>query len=257
MAGSSRPGEDAEELVDVGRLLRGDLEFKRDCREVLRRIAFSAGAPELAQDKSVGLRSLGLAVKDAAARTRGTKANHVQDGSDNLGPRAPKDPKPGPVSAGMLPTPTELTADALSDWITKNPNAKVGGVRILPDLKAIVVYLKGTPPTGLRSLAAAQAIPVTFQASPYSLADLDPIARQVLADHRDVVSSASPSHDYSGVSVTLWSTAPVDSAMTELNAKASVPIIFDKLADPVDLAGNNTDTSTRRAQTCWHRGRVQ
>ncbi|MER7244639.1 hypothetical protein [Kribbella sp. NPDC000426] len=146
----------------------------------------------------------------------------------------------------MLPTPSELTADALSDWIAKNPDPDVGGVRILPDLKTVMVYWKGAPPAGLRNLAVTLPMPVTFQASPYSLADLDPIARKVLADNRDVVSSTGPSHDYSGVSVTLWSTAPLNATIARLNKEASVPIIFDKTADPVDLAGT-TDTSDSHA----------
>jgi hypothetical protein len=58
------------------------------------------------------------------------------------------------------------------------------------------------------------------------------------------VSSTGPGNDYSGVSVTLWSTAPVDATMAELNAKTSVPIIFDKVADPVELAGNTSTTRT-------------
>ncbi len=42
--------------------------------------------------------------------------------------------------------------------------------------------------------------------------------------------------------------------MTELNAKSSVPIIFDKVADPVDLTGNTTDAPThRRTDAPTHR----
>jgi hypothetical protein len=158
--------------------------------------------------------------------------------------RARKVPRPGPVPADLMPTPLDITADALSDWIAKNPDVNVGGVRILREMKTVAVYWKGTPPDELRSLAAALPMPVTFEASPYSLAELDPVAGQMLADHRDVVSSTGPGNDYSGVSVTLWSTAPVDATMAELNAKTSVPIIFDKFADPVELAGNTSTTRT-------------
>jgi len=138
----------------------------------------------------------------------------------------------------LTPTPLDITADALSAWIAKNPNANVGGVRIFRDTKTVAAYWKGTPPAGLRSLADAQPMPVTFYASPYSLAELDPMARQVLAGNRHLVSSTGPSKDYSGITVTLWSTAPIKATMAELNAKAAVPVVFDKVADPVDLAGN-------------------
>lgn len=37
--------------------------------------------------------------------------------------------------------------------------------------------------------------------------------------------------------------------MTQLNAKISVPIIFDKVADPVDLTGNTTDAPTKHNET--------
>jgi hypothetical protein len=126
----------------------------------------------------------------------------------------------------------------LSGWIAQSPNVNVGGVRLLRDRNAVVVYWKGTPPAELQSLAAAQRIPVIFHATTYSLADLDLVARQLMTDHGDTVSSTGPNRDYSGVSVTLWSTAPVAATMTRLNAEATVPITFWKFADPVDLTTN-------------------
>ncbi|MFI5695554.1 hypothetical protein ACIA58_27130 [Kribbella sp. NPDC051586] len=166
----------------------------------------------------------------------------AEDGTNG---RTHRDSKaiPGPVPAELMPTPPSTAAQNLSEWIVENPNVNSGGVVILRDREAVAVYWKGTPPAELQSLAAAQAVPVIFHASRYSLADLDPVARQVLADHRDVVSSTGPNRDYSGVSVTLWSTAPVEATMADLNAESDVPILFWKVADPVDLTGNATHTS--------------
>lgn len=107
------------------------------------------------------------------------------------------------------------------------------------DTNTVTVYWKGASPAALRDLAEALPVPVAFHAAPYSLSELDPIARQVLADNRELVSSAGPSKDYSGISVTLWSRAPIAVAMAELNANTTVPIMFDKVADPVDIT---TDT---------------
>ena len=141
-----------------------------------------------------------------------------------------------------LPTVAEIVGDALSGWIAEHPNVNACGVAIQRDREAVAVYWKGTPPSELQSLAAAQPVPVSFYSATYSLADLDPVARQVLADHRDVVSSTGPNHGYSGISVTLWSTAPVDATMAELNAESDVPIFFWMVADPVDLTGNTGPT---------------
>ena len=162
----------------------------------------------------------------------------ARDGTDCGGQR-PKKAISGSVPAELMPTPASTAARTLRDWISENPNANAGGVAILRDREALVVYWKGTPPAELQSLAAAQAVPVSFHASRYSLADLDPVARQV-ADRSDVVSSTGPNRDYSGISVTLWSTAPVEATMTELNAESDVPVFFWKFADPVDLT---SDTS--------------
>ncbi|WP_432889713.1 hypothetical protein ACQPYH_11030 [Kribbella sp. CA-245084] len=166
----------------------------------------------------------------------------AKDGADSRGHRDPKAIS-GSVPAELMPTPTSTAARSLRDWIAENPNANVGGVAILRDREAVAVYWKGTPPAELQSLAAAQPVPVIFHATRYSLADLDPVARQVLADHRDVVSSTGPNHDYSGISVSLWSTAPVDTTMTNLNAESDIPITFWKIADPVDLTGTISPTS--------------
>ncbi|TDW69468.1 hypothetical protein [Kribbella pratensis] len=161
----------------------------------------------------------------------------TRDGTDCGGHR-PKKAITGSVPAELMPTPRSIAADTLADWIEKSANVNACGLELLRDQDAVVVYWKGTPPAELRSLAAAQAVPVSFHASRYSLADLDPVARQVLADHSDVVSSTGPNRDYSGISVTLWSTAPMEATMTKLNAESDVPVFFWKFADPVDLTAD-------------------
>ncbi|WUJ67701.1 hypothetical protein OG809_21595 [Kribbella soli] len=163
----------------------------------------------------------------------------ARDGADG-GVWRPKKAISGSVPVELMPTPASTAAHTVGDWISENPNANAGGVVILRDPEAVAVYWKGPPPPELQSLAAAQPMPVTFHAATYSLADLDPVARQVLADHRDVVSSTGPNHDYSGISVSLWSTAPVEATMAKLNAESDVPIFFWMIADPVDLTGDTT-----------------
>ncbi len=134
-----------------------------------------------------------------------------------------------------MPTPTEEASRTLAVWIGEHlgPDYECG-VAITRDGQGVVVYLRGTPPAGLQSLAAEQPVPVTFHRAAYSLQELDPIARSVVADNPGVVSSAGPSRDYSGVGVTLWSKAP-PTALAKLRAKYPVPIVFEGYADPVPL----------------------
>ncbi|MFD3400242.1 hypothetical protein ACFWUU_06195 [Kribbella sp. NPDC058693] len=147
-------------------------------------------------------------------------------------------PIDGAVPIELMPTPLTIAADALGAWIAQHPNADVGGVALQRDGNSIKVYWKGTPPPELQTLAAAQPMPVIFHATTYSAAELDPIARQLMTDHGDTVSSTGPSHDYSGISVTLRSTAPAAATMAKLNAESPVPVIFWTFADPVDLTTN-------------------
>jgi hypothetical protein len=67
----------------------------------------------------------------------------------------------------------------------------------------------------------------------YSLAELDPVAMRLVTDHGDVVMSAGPNKDCSGVGVTLWSTARDRHAeiMETLNADSAVPIVFERYVD--------------------------
>jgi hypothetical protein len=134
------------------------------------------------------------------------------------------------------PTPSEEAGDVLAGWIYDHPDANKCGVAILRERPGVVVYWKGTPPVGLQRLAAEQPVPVTFRQADYSLEELDPIARSVVADNPGVVSSAGPIRDYSGVGVTLWSKAP-PTAMAMLRAKYPVPIRFERYSDPMPLVG--------------------
>lgn len=162
----------------------------------------------------------------------------AQGGAGGDKQHPPKVPIDGTVPVELMPTPLTIAADVLCAWIAQHPNANVGGVALPRDGNIIKVYWKGAPPPELQTLAAAQPMPVIFHAAAYSAADLDPVARQLMTDHGDTVSSTGPSHDYSGVSVTLRPTAPAAATMAKLNAESPVPVIFWRFDDPVDLTIN-------------------
>ncbi|MFF1818215.1 hypothetical protein ACFVWG_13025 [Kribbella sp. NPDC058245] len=67
----------------------------------------------------------------------------------------------------------------------------------------------------------------------YSLAELDPVAERLVTDYGDVVMSAGPLNDRSGVGVALWSTARDRHAeiMKSLNAHSAVRVVFERYVD--------------------------
>jgi hypothetical protein len=136
-----------------------------------------------------------------------------------------------------LPTQAETAAQALSAWIAENPSADMGGLRVLRDHQTVVVYWKGTAPADLRSLAARQPVPVTFRVAAYSREELMPVAKSLVSNNRDIVDSAGPSSDYCGVGVRLKSTAP-STALAEMRAASSVPIVFEGFGDSIPLGGS-------------------
>lgn len=100
-----------------------------------------------------------------------------------------------------------------------------------------MVYWKGPPPAGLQSLAAKQAVPMSIQSAAYSLAELLPIAKMLVTNHHDVLVSAGPSNDYSGISVHLKPEALVAKVVAELSAEAEVPVVCDGVGDSGPLTG--------------------
>lgn len=176
----------------------------------------------------------------------------AEDDASRRGPKVPKDPE-GTVPAELLPTPGATAADALSEWITENPHPNAGGIEIVRDQMSVLVYWKGTPPAALQELADRQAVPVTFKVADYSVDELIPIVKQLVSDNRDIVDSAGPSRDYSGISVTLRSKAPAN-ALSQMRAKAGVPVVSDGVGDSVPL-GDTGDRSAAGASSSRGRPR--
>jgi hypothetical protein len=121
----------------------------------------------------------------------------------------PPSSEPAPP-ADAVETAADQTAGAISDWIAANPNSAQGGVRVNDDLVGVTVYWKGTAPSELRNLAKKQPAPVTFVSSRYSASEVMTKAQAIAANYPDWVSTASGRIDYSGLSVTMTSSAPPD-----------------------------------------------
>ncbi|MGW6197001.1 hypothetical protein ACWF0M_12715 [Kribbella sp. NPDC055110] len=147
----------------------------------------------------------------------------------------PKDPS-GPISGELLPTPEETTAQALMQWLSLNPNTSVGGVRILDDHKTVVVYWKGSPPPALQDFASTLPVPVTSRGAAYSKDELVAAGHEVMRENPEVT-SAAPSRDYSGVTITLSSkTAAPATTLTTIRAQSAVPIVLRGIEDINSLA---------------------
>ena len=145
------------------------------------------------------------------------------------GVKVPRDPE-GPVPGEVQPTPEEDAAQAVMQWLTENPDTNAGSVRILDDHKTVVVYWKGDPPTDLQQFVASQPVPVAIRKAIYSRAELVAAARSLMAANKGVLTSAAPSHDFSGVAITLSSKAP-QTALAAVRAQSAVPIEFRGVLD--------------------------
>ena len=145
------------------------------------------------------------------------------------GGKVPRDPE-GLVPGEVQPTAEEDAADAVMRWLTENPDTNAGSVRILDDHKTVVVYWKGDPPADLQQVAASQPVPVAIRQAIYSRAELVAAARSLMESNKGVISSAGPSHDFSGVGITLWSKAP-QTALAAVRAQSPVPIEFRGVLD--------------------------
>lgn len=146
----------------------------------------------------------------------------------------------GEVLSGAV----EGAVRVLSGWIAGHSDESgAGGVRILRDLSTVWVYWKGAVPADLRSLAARQPIPITFQAAAYSSAELAAAVHAVMGDNPGL-SSAGFLSDYSGIQVTLSSKAPPNT-LAKAEASCSVPIVLRGIGDPRPL-GQDGDAIKRR-----------
>ncbi len=145
------------------------------------------------------------------------------------GVKVPRDPE-GLVPGEVQPTAEEDAADAVMRWLTENPDTNAGKVRILDDHKTVVVYWKGDPPAELQQIAASQPVPVTIREAIYSRAELVAAARSLMEANKGVMTSAGPSHDFSGVWITLSSKAP-QTALAAVRAQSPVPIEFGGVLD--------------------------
>ncbi|WP_344146735.1 hypothetical protein [Kribbella yunnanensis] len=67
----------------------------------------------------------------------------------------------------------------------------------------------------------------------YPLDELMPIARQLVTDHHDVICSAGPSKDFSGVGVMLWSDPATDheELTAALGEEVGVPVVFERYVE--------------------------
>ncbi|MET9311726.1 hypothetical protein ABZX12_07885 [Kribbella sp. NPDC003505] len=149
--------------------------------------------------------------------------------SHEAGAKVPKDPE-GPVLGEVQPTPEDEAAQAVMQWLTENPDTNAGSVRILADHKTVVVYWKGDPPAELQQVVASQPVPVTIRKAAYSRAELVAGARSLMDANKGVLTSAGPSHDFSGVGITLSSKAP-QTALAAVRAQSAVPIEFRGVLD--------------------------
>ncbi|RZT26485.1 hypothetical protein EV649_0230 [Kribbella sp. VKM Ac-2569] len=134
----------------------------------------------------------------------------------------PKDPL-GPVAGEVQPTPEDEAAQAVRQWLDDNPMPNAGSVCLLRDHKTVVVYWKGDPPAELQQFVARQPVPVTIRNATYSRAELVAAARSLMEANKGVLSSAGPNHDFSGVRITFWSTAP-QTALAAVRAQSVIPI---------------------------------
>lgn len=75
---------------------------------------------------------------------------------------------------------------------------------------------------------------MAFINADYSLDELVPIAKRLVTEHRDIVDSAGPSRDYSGVGVKLKSRAS-STALEQLRAETEVPVVVEGIGDSVPL----------------------
>jgi hypothetical protein len=162
------------------------------------------------------------------------------------GGEPPKHPNAseGSLPAELLPKPADTAVGALAAWIRQNPHSNAGGIRLLRDPNIVEVYWKGTAPPGLQSLAANQPVTVTFKAAAYSNAELESVAKAMGTKFKGIVAAAGPMPDYSGVGVTLKSTAP-STALADIKAAHTVPIILEGTGDPVPAAGRSSSQVTK------------
>ncbi len=131
-------------------------------------------------------------------------------------------------------TPAERsTLDALYDWFKAHPDPDAGSSRRSRDRRSVVVYWHGPPPTGLLELADQQLVPVTFESTRYRLDELMPVARQLVTDHHDVICSAGPSKDFSGIGVMLWSDPATnqEELVAALSQEVGVPVQLERYVD--------------------------
>jgi hypothetical protein len=73
-------------------------------------------------------------------------------------------------------------------------------------------------------------VPVTIREAIYSRAELVAAARSLMEANKGVMTSAGPSHDFSGVWITLSSKAP-QTALAAVRAQSPVPIEFGGVLD--------------------------
>ncbi|HET6738692.1 MAG TPA: hypothetical protein VFH76_07155 [Kribbella sp.] len=150
-------------------------------------------------------------------------------------------------------TAAQAAGRALANWIAEHPgDSGEGGVRILKDRTTVLVYWKGTVPAGLKSLAAAQSVPVTFEPAPYSRAELNKAMDAVTANNYGIVSAIGSEPDYSGISIALSSKAPPN-AFDQVKATATtgIPITLRGIIDPKPLDRRTPLTgSTSAANGC-------
>ncbi|MFC5263813.1 hypothetical protein ACFPJ1_16995 [Kribbella qitaiheensis] len=157
------------------------------------------------------------------------------------GPIRLGDPSPeqSPIPAEFLPTAAETAAMALSDWLEEHPSAAgKGGVAISDDLTKVNVYWKGTAPPDLESLATTQPAPVSFRSAAYSNNELSATSQMLIDYLPGMVTSAGPNQDWSGVVVTLKSSAPANT-MTLLSSATTTPITSLGADEPEPAARNN------------------
>lgn len=140
----------------------------------------------------------------------------------DAGVKVPRDPE-GLVPGEVRPTAEDDAAQAVMQWLTENPDTNAGSVRIFDDHKTVVVSWKGDPPAGLQQVAASQPVPVAIRQAIYSRAELEAAARSLMESNKGVLTSAAPSHDFSGVAITLSSKAP-QTALATVRAQSPVPI---------------------------------
>jgi hypothetical protein len=139
--------------------------------------------------------------------------------------------------ADSLPTAAETVGRALGNWIHDHRDEPgAGGVRVLKDRKAVLVYWKGAVPDGLQRLAASQAVPVTFQPAAYSRAELTAAVIAMMDTNPAVVSAGGSEPDYSGISVVVSAKAPTN-AFAQVKATSRVPITLRWIGDPTPLDG--------------------